>query len=316
MPLFSGPSVRVRSIAYCVLSIFAIITIWCLVSYWKSTPERIYAKGKVILEEEGPFAARQYFVSKKFETSHDLVLFGLAWTYFVQGDHKTAKSLSVRLSTDAKNRMVQAHAAYLNAFISIDDGEYTRALELFHKADTYYQKHGPKFPRKNTLLGLAYGYALSGDFENSKKFLFSAENSNGSEGYSDALLYEIKILISDHENDFDEAYQQSVHFSRSIVRDDHIKATVYALSHLIYYGILSGRYEEVKERFILASSISYTNEKSTIYWYFKLCTILYRKCNEGEDLGDDLLDILAWVEEYRVQPLVPKINRVKTWTCL
>lgn len=117
--------------------------------------DRHYRAGMQMLSQQGAPAARAFFEQQYRYSGHLKLLYGLAWTQYIQSESDAAQRNLTYILDHQPQPELAAHCHYLAGYMALNDARYQQAVDAFRAAHLRYTQADKQSNLFKCELGLA-----------------------------------------------------------------------------------------------------------------------------------------------------------------
>ncbi|CAM2008240.1 hypothetical protein [Acanthopleuribacter pedis] len=127
----------------------------------KEQADQSYRDGMRLLTEEGPARAQAFFETRFQESGHLTLLYGLAWTQYLNQDQAAAERNLVYILDHQPDTELAAHCHYLQGYLALNQARHQDAINGFEAAHHLYRLRD----KQNNLFKCEIGMASAAVFQ-------------------------------------------------------------------------------------------------------------------------------------------------------
>lgn len=133
--------------------------------------DRHYRAGMQMLAQQGAPAARAYFEQHYRHSGHLKLLYGLAWTQYIQRESDAARRNVTYILDHHPPPELAAHCLYLEGYMALNDARYNEAVSAFRAAHWRYEQADKQSNLFKCEIGLAGAAVFQGRYDDADKLL-------------------------------------------------------------------------------------------------------------------------------------------------
>ncbi len=133
--------------------------------------DRHYRAGMQMLAQQGAPAARAFFEQHYRHSGHLKLLYGLAWTQYIQRENDAARRNLTYILDHQPPPELAAHCHYLEGYMALNGARYHEAVNAFRAAHLRYQQAGKQGNLFKCELGLAGAAVFQARYDDADKLL-------------------------------------------------------------------------------------------------------------------------------------------------